>query len=216
MPLTHHADDASSFTLTTDAGGGSYTATLAFAAPRDFDSPDDHNGDGVYELTLQVSDGTNPPRASHSISVILTRAVAFERVATIPLAADYWVAVPRYTIPTGTGTFVQLYAPDSRAGGYDQYRAGVSIRLDGKLAFSGTAAADDELYLFEVAIYAFAAAFERGEETLERIRLAGGTGEVDQNVREGLGDAESEGFELIAGEQCLGCGQADKALPRRV
>ena len=45
-------NDRSQFTLT---GGG----RLAFTAAKDYEEPDDSNGDGDYEVTVQVSDGFN-------------------------------------------------------------------------------------------------------------------------------------------------------------
>ncbi len=43
---------------------------LVFGAPKDFESPDDANGDGTYEVSVQVSDGARS--ASADISVTLS------------------------------------------------------------------------------------------------------------------------------------------------
>ena len=44
--------DESKFTLTA-------SGVLSLAAAKDYENPDDNGGDGVYEVTVQVSDGTN-------------------------------------------------------------------------------------------------------------------------------------------------------------
>ena len=54
--------DQNSFTL---SSGGD----LAFAAAKDYEAPDDTGGDGIYNLTVEVSDGAG--RASADISVTL-------------------------------------------------------------------------------------------------------------------------------------------------
>ena len=55
--------DATQFTLT---GAG----VLTFAAAKDFETPDDADGDGTYEVTVQVSDGTHTD--TEDIQVTLT------------------------------------------------------------------------------------------------------------------------------------------------
>ena len=49
--------DASAFELTEDG-------VLTFRAAKDFESPDDENTDGDYEITVRVTDGVNPVDAS--------------------------------------------------------------------------------------------------------------------------------------------------------
>ena len=54
--------DAAAFTLS--AGGD-----LAFAAAKDFEAPDDADGDGAYEVTVRVTDGANPAEATLAVSL---------------------------------------------------------------------------------------------------------------------------------------------------
>ena len=54
--------DSSHFTLS--AGG-----VLAFTAAKDYEGPDDAGGDGTYDLTVQVSDGTADATAAISVSL---------------------------------------------------------------------------------------------------------------------------------------------------
>ena len=53
-------NDRSQFTLT---GGG----RLAFTAAKDYEEPDDSNGDGDYEVTVQVSDGFNAVQVEFTV-----------------------------------------------------------------------------------------------------------------------------------------------------
>ena len=56
-------DDESHFSIV--AGGVSNNAgELSFNEAKDFESPDDANGDGVYLLTVEVDDGTNTAQAN--------------------------------------------------------------------------------------------------------------------------------------------------------
>ena len=55
--------DAAAFELS--AGG-----ELTFASAKDFETPDDADADGVYELTVQVSDGANETRAELAVTVV--------------------------------------------------------------------------------------------------------------------------------------------------
>ena len=54
------ANDQSQFTL---MGGG----RLAFTAAKDYEEPDDSNGDGDYEVTVQVSDGFNAVEVAFTV-----------------------------------------------------------------------------------------------------------------------------------------------------
>ena len=54
--------DAAAFTL---SGGG----VLAFAAAKDYEEPDDADTDGVYAVTVQVTDGANPVDAALTVSL---------------------------------------------------------------------------------------------------------------------------------------------------
>ena len=53
-------NDRSQFTL---MGGG----RLAFTAAKDYEEPDDSNGDGDYEVTVQVSDGFNAVEVAFTV-----------------------------------------------------------------------------------------------------------------------------------------------------
>ena len=59
---TNGGADAGHFTLST-------AGELAFAAAPDYENPDDADGDRTYEVTVQVSDGTNPVTAVLSVTV---------------------------------------------------------------------------------------------------------------------------------------------------
>ena len=54
--------DADKFTL-------SAAGVLAFAAAKDFENPDDADGDGSYEVTVQVTDGDNPTTMDVTVTV---------------------------------------------------------------------------------------------------------------------------------------------------
>ena len=54
--------DADEFTLSVDGG-------LVFAAANDFEDPDDHDADGVYEVSVQVSDGSSTDSADLSVTL---------------------------------------------------------------------------------------------------------------------------------------------------
>ena len=54
--------DAGAFTLT-EAG------VLTFQAAKDFEAPDDADGDGTYEVTVRVTDGANPVDAALEVSL---------------------------------------------------------------------------------------------------------------------------------------------------
>ncbi len=69
--------DAAHFTL-------SAAGALAFAAAKDHENPDDANTDGVYALTVQVSDGANP--ATADLTVTLTDVAPAVSIA--PVAAS--------------------------------------------------------------------------------------------------------------------------------
>ena len=55
--------DASSFTL-------SQAGALAFAAAKDYETPDDDNADRTYEVTVQVSDGTDSDMAELLVTLL--------------------------------------------------------------------------------------------------------------------------------------------------
>ena len=72
--------DAGQFTLSTDGD-------LAFAAAPDYENPGDADGDNVYEVTVQVSDGDNTDTAE--IRVTLQNVVELLTELTGPSSTDY-------------------------------------------------------------------------------------------------------------------------------
>ena len=72
--------DAGQFTL-------SAAGDLAFAAAPDYENPDDADGDNVYEVTVQVSDGDNTDTAD--IRVTLQNVIELFTQLTGPSSTDY-------------------------------------------------------------------------------------------------------------------------------
>ena len=72
--------DADHFTL-------SAAGDLAFTAAPDYENPDDADGDNVYEITVQVSDGDNPDTAD--LSVTLENVFELLTELTGPSSTDY-------------------------------------------------------------------------------------------------------------------------------
>ena len=72
--------DAGQFTLST-------AGDLAFAAAPDYENPDDADGDNVYEITVQVSDGDNTDTAD--LSVTLENVLELLTELTGPSSTDY-------------------------------------------------------------------------------------------------------------------------------
>ena len=72
--------DADQFTL-------SSAGVLAFSAVKDYENPDDADGDRTYEVTVQVSDGDNPVTAD--IRVTLQNVLELSTELTGPSSMDY-------------------------------------------------------------------------------------------------------------------------------
>ena len=47
----------------------SASGELAFAATKDYEAPDDGDANGTYDVTVQVSDGTDDAAANISVSL---------------------------------------------------------------------------------------------------------------------------------------------------
>ena len=66
-------DDQLTWSLSGVADRGRFTITgvgaLAFEGPKDFEAPDDADGDGVYEVTVQVSDGGRSDTADITVTL---------------------------------------------------------------------------------------------------------------------------------------------------
>ena len=69
---TNTADLTWSITGGTDLGSFSLTATgdLSFSAAKDYEQPDDADADGTYEVTVQVSDGSNTDSADLTVTIV--------------------------------------------------------------------------------------------------------------------------------------------------
>ena len=72
--------DADQFTLST-------AGVLAFAAAKDYENPDDADGDGTYEITVQVGDGDNTDTAD--IRVTVENVIELATEVTGPAAVSY-------------------------------------------------------------------------------------------------------------------------------
>ena len=121
--------DAAQFTLT--AAG-----VLAFKEAKDYENPDDADGDGAYELTVQVSDGHNPVTAA--LTVTLT-----DVVPAVTIAADAEQATEGDTVAytvTRSGDLtgaLSVTVTVSESGGAVLASGEAGAR---QVAFSGTAA----------------------------------------------------------------------------
>ena len=121
--------DAAHFTLT---GAG----VLAFKEAKDYENPDDADGDGAYELTVQVSDGHNPVTAN--LTVTLT-----DVVPEVTVAADAGQATEGDTVAytlTRSGDLtgaLSVTVTVSETGGAVLASGEAGAR---QVAFSGTAA----------------------------------------------------------------------------
>ena len=83
--------DAAAFTLN---GLG----VLAFGAAKDYEEPDDADTDGIYELTVQVSDGVNDVTAD--LVVTLDNVIELEAIEgpeTVSFAENSWSRVATFT-----------------------------------------------------------------------------------------------------------------------
>ena len=89
---TNGGDDAARFMLT-DAGG------LAFTTAPDYETPADADGDNVYAVTVQVSDGETPVTAALSVTVenVIELATAVDGPAAVPYPENGAVRVATYT-----------------------------------------------------------------------------------------------------------------------
>ena len=84
--------DAGQFTL---SSGG----VLAFAAAPDYENPDDADGDNVYEVTVQVSDGDNTDTEDLSVTVenVIELATEVSGPSTVQYAENGATRVATYT-----------------------------------------------------------------------------------------------------------------------
>ena len=84
-------EDTAAFTL-------SESGLLAFSSAKDYESFDDADGDGIYELTVRVSDSTNEDLAD--LEVILGNVVELTEVtgpSTVTFAENDWSRVATFS-----------------------------------------------------------------------------------------------------------------------
>ena len=152
-------NDRSQFTL---MGGG----RLAFTAAKDYEEPDDSNGDGDYEVTVQVSDGFNAVEVAFTVRLqdVDDTAPTVSRVAiTSDPGTDRTYAVDdeiQVTV-TFSETVVVTRTPRMRL------RVGSRNRTAGYLRGSGAAAL---VFSYEVAL---------GDEDTDGVSIA--ASRIDRN-----------------------------------
>ena len=137
-------DGALQWEIPSGAGGGADAAqftlaaagVLAFKAAKDYENPDDADGDGAYELTVQVSDGHNPVTAA--LTVTLTDVVPEVTIAAAAGQATEGDTVAYTVTRSGdlTGA-LSVTVTVSEAGGAVLASGEAGAR---QVAFSGTAA----------------------------------------------------------------------------
>ena len=84
--------DAASFTLSAEG-------VLAFAAAKDYETPDDADADRTYEVTVQVSDGTDAATAALEVMLVnvTERLTAITGPATVNFDENSWSRVATFT-----------------------------------------------------------------------------------------------------------------------
>ena len=95
--------DAEDFTL-------SPAGALAFAAAKDHENPDDADADGVYAVTVQVSDGTNA--ATADLTVTLTDVAPAVSIAPVAATVEEGTAAAFTLIRSGDLSGTQAVAVD--------------------------------------------------------------------------------------------------------
>ena len=81
---------------------------LYFRSAKDYENPDDSDGDGTYELTVQVSDDQN---ADTAVIQVTLRDIMEDLTPTPPIAANYQVA--RYSVAEGSNVSVSVVLSSS-------------------------------------------------------------------------------------------------------
>ncbi|WP_183030036.1 cadherin domain-containing protein [Altericroceibacterium spongiae] len=104
------------------------TGELSFVAAPDFENPGDADGDNLYDLLIEVSDGTDIVQKAISINV--TDAV--EGIDTSILAETQGFIIQGDTIDDGTGYSVSSLG-DVNGDGYDDLLVGANYGDDGGL-----------------------------------------------------------------------------------
>lgn len=84
-------DDASSFAL-------SQAGVLTFAAAKDYEIPDDDDKDRTWEVTVQVSDGTDSDKADLLVTLLnVAELTAIKGPSTVSFAENGWARVASFT-----------------------------------------------------------------------------------------------------------------------
>ena len=144
--LTAVDEDTTADDLTWSLSGGadqarftlSSAGVLAFASPKDYESPDDVGGDGTYALTVQVSDGNQSGTADLSV----TLANRNEAPAANAGADQDGIAGGATVNLSGTGTDPD--ADDTLSYGWTQ-TAGTTVTLSATDAVSTSFTAPSDL-----------------------------------------------------------------------
>ena len=115
--FTISGTDADAFSISTTT---STQAEIAFEPAPNFEAPTDSDGDNVYELTLQVTDGSTAP-INQTISISVTNVNEFD--ASFGLAPDADSATNQIAenATTGTAVGITASASDSDAGASISY-----------------------------------------------------------------------------------------------
>ena len=121
--------DAAQFTLSAEGA-------LAFRAAKDFEAPDDANADGDYELTVRVTDGSNPV----DVPLVVRLADVEDAAPAVSTASPIVVAENQTAVATLTATDADTAAealawslPEGESGGTDA--AQFTLSAQGALAF---------------------------------------------------------------------------------
>ena len=120
-------EDTAAFTL-------SESGVLAFSSAKDYESFDDADGDGVYELTVRVSDGTNEDLAD--LEVILSNVVELTEVtgpSTVTFAENDWSRVATFSASSSQdsdGVVWVLGGADAARFSMDDPRGALRFSLD--------------------------------------------------------------------------------------
>ena len=112
LVFTISGTDADTFSISTTT---STQAEIAFSTPPNFEAPADSDGDNVYELTLQVTDGSTAP-ISQAISISVTNVNEFDASFGSEPDADSATNQIAENATAGTAVGITAAAVDGDAG----------------------------------------------------------------------------------------------------
>ena len=112
LVFTISGTDADAFSISTTT---STQAEIAFSTPPNFEAPADSDGDNVYELTLQVTDGSTAP-ISQAISISVTNVNEFDASFGSEPDADSATNQIAENATAGTAVGITAAAVDGDAG----------------------------------------------------------------------------------------------------